>query len=69
MSDDQITGDTIRTLRKQLSLTQEALAREIGASVNTVAKWESDSHHPQGLYRKAVLDLQRKANRTKAATT
>lgn len=34
---------SIRSLRRGLRLTQEALAREIGTSVRTIARWESDS--------------------------
>ena len=34
---------SIRSLRRGLRLTQEALAREIGTSVRTIARWESET--------------------------
>ncbi len=36
----------IKQLRERLELTQEELARELGISVWSVAKWESGKHNP-----------------------
>lgn len=37
-----MTGEQLREKRQKLELTQEALAKELGVSSNTVARWERD---------------------------
>jgi transcriptional regulator with XRE-family HTH domain len=37
-----MTGKTLRRIRKQLGLTQQALAQHIGVTGNSVARWERD---------------------------
>lgn len=43
---DQTIGQTIRLLRKQKNMTQEALARDLGVSIAAVSKWESGRSYP-----------------------
>jgi len=35
-----MTGQTLRTIRKRLGLTQVQFAKHIGVTANTVARWE-----------------------------
>jgi DNA-binding transcriptional regulator YiaG len=37
-----MTGKTLRRIRKQLGLTQQAFAEHIGVTGNSVARWERD---------------------------
>lgn len=37
-----MTGKTLRSIRKRLNLTQVQLARQLGVTSNTVARWERD---------------------------
>jgi DNA-binding transcriptional regulator YiaG len=53
----------IITLRKRLGLTQGALAAEIGASRETVSRWESGKHPPEGANLKALRDLAQRKGR------
>lgn len=41
-------GARIRRKRRDVGLSQEALAREMGVSKNTVARWETNVHPPTG---------------------
>ena len=38
--------DKIKTVREQLLLTQEMLAKEIGVSFSTINRWERDKIEP-----------------------
>lgn len=40
-------GETIRTLRKNAGLSQEALAEKLGVSRQAVSKWENDNGMPE----------------------
>jgi superfamily II DNA or RNA helicase len=42
-----VTSEQIRSLRKQLGLSQEAFAEQIGVSFATVNRWENDKAKPQ----------------------
>ncbi len=55
-----MTPDTIRSLRQSLGLTQEALARKLGVSWNTVARWESGLHAPDKYNDMLLKRMQRK---------
>ena len=44
-------------LRKKLGLSQGQLAERIGAARETVNRWESGAHPPQGANLKALRDL------------
>jgi len=37
-----MTGKTLRRIRTQLGLTQQAFAEQIGVTGNSVARWERD---------------------------
>lgn len=37
-----MTGEEVRRIRRQLGLTQAALAERLGVAANTVARWERD---------------------------
>ena len=50
-------------LRKRLGLNQGQLAERIGAARETVNRWESGAHPPQGANRKALRDLASKVER------
>jgi repressor LexA len=47
----------IMKLRKRFGLTQGELAERIGASRETVSRWESGKHPPEGANLKALRDL------------
>jgi DNA-binding transcriptional regulator YiaG len=57
-----MTPQRITKLRQALNLTQEGLAKEIGAFRETVARWESGKNKPRGANLKALLELEKKAN-------
>ena len=40
MPDNTMTGTELRDRRHKLDLTQEQLARLLGVTVNTIARWE-----------------------------
>lgn len=39
-----MTSDQLKTLRRTLGLSQQALAKHLGVTVSTVAKWEQAVH-------------------------
>lgn len=45
-----MTGDEIRQLRKGASLTQKALAKQLGVSRETVSRWEAQRQQPTALH-------------------
>ncbi|MDO9574126.1 MAG: helix-turn-helix domain-containing protein [Candidatus Contubernalis sp.] len=47
----------IKTLRGKLGLTQEELARKLGVSWGTVARWEAGKSKPSKLAQKVIEDL------------
>ena len=62
-----MSPNQIRTLRKQLELTQQELADLIAAQRVTVARWETGTSRPTGAYLKLLRELQEKA-KTKRLT-
>ena len=54
-------GAEIRTLRKQLGLTQEEFAHEIGVTFATVNRWENKKSEPSRLALKMLAALDQKA--------
>lgn len=57
----QWTAERIRELRQRLECTQEALARRLNISVDTVRRWEQERGQPSALAAEAL-------DRLKAAT-
>ena len=53
--DDQNLPELVKEIRRQLSLSQEGLARELGISFATVNRWENGLVKPSKLA-KAQLD-------------
>jgi DNA-binding transcriptional regulator YiaG len=53
----------VRELRQQIGLTQDALAREIGVTSGTVARWERGASKPTPIAIKALEVLARRAAR------
>jgi DNA-binding transcriptional regulator YiaG len=47
-----LSARKITALREKLGLTKAALARQIGANVNTLWRWERGDRKPHGLHRK-----------------
>ena len=47
----------IKNIREKLNLTQEQLARKLGVSWATVARWERGKGEPSPLAQKAIDDL------------
>lgn len=48
-TNDQNLPDLLKDIRKQLSLSQEGLAREIGVSFATINRWENGQAKPSKL--------------------
>ena len=61
-----ITGETIRALRKELGLTQEQFARRLEVGTATLRDWEANRHQPRGLYRKGLERELKKDDRKRA---
>lgn len=51
----------IKGLRKELGLSQEQLAREIGVSLRSVARWESGEGKPSQMALRALTGFAKKA--------
>jgi len=47
----------IKTMREQLGLTQDELARKLGVSWGTIARWEGGRSKPSKLAQKAIDNL------------
>ena len=54
VTDKQNFPELIREVRRQLSLSQEDLAREIGVSFATVNRWENGKSRPSKLARAQI---------------
>lgn len=54
--------NTIRKLRRQVSLTQEEFAHELGITVATVNRWENLHARPSKLARMCILAYARERN-------
>lgn len=51
------TGDEIRTLRKQIGMTQVELSKRSGISQSMIARVESDSVNPRASTVRILLDV------------
>lgn len=52
-------SDVLKTYRERKGLTQEAFARNIGVSLNTVQRWESDRTTPSPLALRRIQEVLR----------
>ena len=59
-----MNGIEIRTLREEAVLSQEALARNLGVAVRTVARWESGNSKPSPLAIEKLNETFRLSNLT-----
>ena len=50
-------AEALRNMRKELTLTQEALARELNVSFATVNKWENNKTKPLRVARDRIVEL------------
>ena len=48
---------TIRQLREERGWSQQELAQRLGASMNTVYRWERGQAKPTWVYRRRLADL------------
>lgn len=48
----------VKTLRKNLAITQAQLAQALGTSVDTIKSWESKRRNPTGLAAKVLATIQ-----------
>lgn len=55
-------AEKMQTVRKQLFLSQEAIAKELGVSFATVNRWEKGKCEPSYKAQKAFNDLCEKHN-------
>jgi putative transcriptional regulator len=51
------TGELIRRLRRDLGLTQEDFAHELGITVGTVNRWENGRFRPSRLARATLVEF------------
>ncbi len=51
-----ITGTQVRTMREQLGLTQEGLARELNTTVSTISRWETGRQRISRMAQKSLED-------------
>lgn len=59
MAADPLTPERIRSLRRQLGLTQTEFAQRLGVSMQAVSFWERGTRTPTGLYAQAIRSVQR----------
>ena len=53
----------VRALRQRLGMTQGEFADAIGCHWKAVQRWEAGERTPQGLYRRALMELADRAER------
>jgi DNA-binding transcriptional regulator YiaG len=58
-----MTPREIKKLRKDLGITQQQLADQIGAARESVARWEAGIHPPRGANLKQLRELAAKKGR------
>ena len=56
---DQMS-EFVRALRRELKMTQEELAHQLGITVGTVNRWENGRFRPSKLARAMILDFAKK---------
>ena len=64
-------GSELKEWRQRHGMTQEELAREVGVSWSTVAKWEGGQRQPgrltQPLIERAIRRIEKREGKSKAA--
>lgn len=50
-------GEFVRALRRELKMTQEEFAHELGITVGTVNRWENGRFRPSKLARATLVDF------------
>jgi putative transcriptional regulator len=50
-------SEFVRSLRRELKMTQEEFAHELGITVGTVNRWENGRFRPSKLARATLLEL------------
>ena len=50
-------SDLVRALRRELKMTQEEFAHELGITVGTVNRWENGRFQPSKLARATLIDF------------
>lgn len=60
---DQFDQHRIRELRRNLNMTQENFAHEIGVTFATVNRWENGRTQPNKVAQKVLKQLERKLRR------
>ncbi len=67
----QVTGEEIKAWRRDHGLTQENLAREVGVSWSTIAKWEGGQRSPNKftlpLLERAIQRIEKRQGKVEAA--
>ena len=56
---DQMS-EFVRAIRRELKMTQEELAHQLGITVGTVNRWENGRFRPSKLARAMILDFAKK---------
>ena len=54
-----MTGDDLRRLRRDLQLSQEALAKRLGITRNPVAEWEANKRGVPRYIELAIAEIRR----------
>jgi DNA-binding transcriptional regulator YiaG len=60
-ADGNLSAEDIKNLRLSLGWSQECFARELGATLNSVYKWESGKSNPLPVFQQKLRELQKKA--------
>lgn len=59
---DMELSEIIKTIRSELNLSQEGLARELHVGFNSVNRWENNKSKPNQIARYALIELCKKKN-------
>lgn len=59
---DMELSEIIKTIRSELNLSQEGLARELHVGFSSVNRWENNKSKPNQIARYALIELCKKKN-------
>lgn len=59
---DMEFSEIIKTIRSELNLSQEGLARELHVGFSSVNRWENNKSKPNQIARYALIELCKKKN-------